>query len=89
MNLELTDSQVVIIGGTKGIGLSIARNFLSEGAVVHIISRNINKELIIELEKKKPSRVYFYQSDATIEESLNHTYPQILQNSKNTKSNKL
>ena len=83
MNLELTDSQVVIIGGTKGIGLSIARNFLSEGAVVHVISRNINRELKIELEKKNPSRVYFYQSDATIEESLNHTYPQILQNSKN------
>jgi 3-oxoacyl-[acyl-carrier protein] reductase len=83
MNLELTNSQVVIIGGTKGIGLSIARNFLSEGAVVHIISRNINRELKIELEKKKPSRVYFYQSDATIEESLNQTYPQILQNSKN------
>ena len=45
MNLKLTNSQIVIIGGTKGIGLSIAKNFLSEGAVVHIISRNINDEL--------------------------------------------
>jgi 3-oxoacyl-[acyl-carrier protein] reductase len=81
MNLELTNSQVVIIGGTKGIGLSIAKNFLSEGAVVHIISRNINNELKFELEKKNPFSVYFYQSDATIEESLILSYSDIMQNS--------
>ena len=74
MNLELTNSQVLIIGGTKGIGLSIAKNFLSEGAIVHIISRNSNNELKSELEKKYPSCVYFYQSDATIEESLIFSY---------------
>lgn len=83
MNLELTDSHVVVIGGTKGIGLSIAKNFLSEGAVVHIISRNVNNELKIELEEKNPSRVYFYQTDAKIEESLVLTYSKILQNSNN------
>lgn len=83
MNLELTNSQVIVIGGTNGIGLSIAKNFLLEEAVVHIISRNINYNLKTELEKKYPSRVFFYQADATIEESLNHTYPQVLQNSKN------
>ena len=32
---------VVIIGGTKGIGLSIANKFLLEKKTVHIISRNI------------------------------------------------
>lgn len=83
MNLELTNSQVIVIGGSNGIGLSIAKNFLLEGAVVHIISRNINYNLTTELEQKYPSRVFFYQADATIEESINHTYLQILQNSKN------
>jgi 3-oxoacyl-[acyl-carrier protein] reductase len=83
MNLELNNSQVLVIGGTKGIGLSIAKSFLLEGAVVHIISRNINTQLKLELETKYPSNVFFYQSDATIEDSLNYTYPQILQNSKN------
>jgi 3-oxoacyl-[acyl-carrier protein] reductase len=83
MNLELTDYQVLIIGGTKGIGLSIAKSFLLEGAVVHVISRNNMNHIRIELEKNYPSNIYFYQSDATIEDSLNHTYPQILQNSKN------
>ena len=83
MNLELNNSQVLVIGGTNGIGLSIAKSFLLEGAVVHVISRNINNQLRLELEAKFPSNIYFYQSDATIEESLNHTYAQILQNSKN------
>jgi len=83
MNLELNNSQVLVIGGTKGIGLSIAKSFLLEGAVVHVISRNINNHLKSELETKYPSSIFFYQSDATIEESLNKTYPKILENSKN------
>jgi 3-oxoacyl-[acyl-carrier protein] reductase len=83
MNLELTDSQVVIIGGTNGIGLSIAKNFLLEGAFVHIISRNINNKLKIELEDQYPENVFFYQSDATIEGSLVFTYSKILRNSNN------
>jgi 3-oxoacyl-[acyl-carrier protein] reductase len=83
MNLELTNTQVVVVGGTKGIGLSISKNFLLEGAVVHIISRSINSNLKIELESRHASRVYFYQSDATIEESLTVAYSQILKNSNN------
>ena len=83
MNLELNNSQVLVIGGTKGIGLSIVKSFLLEVAVVHVISRNIDTQLKFELEIKYPSNIFFYQSDATIEESLNKTYPKILENSKN------
>ena len=83
MYLKLTDSQVVVIGGTNGIGLSISKEFLLEGAYVHIISRNINNDLKIELEERYPEKVYFYQSDATIEESLLFAYSKILQNSNN------
>ena len=83
MNLELTNTQVIVIGGTHGIGLSISKNFLLEGAVVHIISRNINNELKTELEHKYPFNVFFYQADVTIEESLLFTYSKILQNSNN------
>ena len=82
MNLELNNSQVLVIGGTKGIGLSIVKSFLLEGAVVHVISRNIDTQLKFELEIKYPSNIFFYQSDAIIEESLNKTYPKILENSK-------
>jgi 3-oxoacyl-[acyl-carrier protein] reductase len=83
MNLKLTGSQVVVLGGTNGIGLSIARNFLFEGAFVHIISRKINDKLKIELEEKYHTNVFFYQSDVTIEESLLFTYSKILKNSNN------
>ncbi len=83
MNLGLNNIQVVVVGGTNGIGLSISKKFLSEGAVVHIISRGTNHNLKNELEGKYPSSVYFYQSDATVEESLVNAYSQILQNSNN------
>lgn len=40
MNLNLTRKRVLISGSTKGIGLGLARGFLSEGAKVFINSRN-------------------------------------------------
>jgi 3-oxoacyl-[acyl-carrier protein] reductase len=84
MNLQLTNSQVVVVGGTKGIGLAIAKNFLLEGATVHILSRSINFKLKHDLESCYPSMVYFYQADATIEESISVAYSQIMRNSDNT-----
>jgi NAD(P)-dependent dehydrogenase (short-subunit alcohol dehydrogenase family) len=39
MKLNLVNNQVVVVGGTNGIGLSISKGFLSEGAIVHVISR--------------------------------------------------
>ena len=52
MELNLKNSQVVVVGGTRGIGLSISKGFLNEGAFVHIIARNENKDLITELQNK-------------------------------------
>jgi 3-oxoacyl-[acyl-carrier protein] reductase len=46
MDLGLAKKQVVVTGGSKGIGLSIARIFLEEGAFVTITGRsreNLNK----------------------------------------------
>ncbi len=83
MNLELNDAQVVVVGGTNGIGLSISNNFLLEGAIVHIISRNYNKDVVTDLENKFKNKVFFYQSDATNESALFIAYEQILKNSKN------
>jgi NAD(P)-dependent dehydrogenase (short-subunit alcohol dehydrogenase family) len=40
MNLNLKDKSVLITGGSKGIGLSIAETFLGEGARVVITSRD-------------------------------------------------
>ncbi len=39
MNLELNQRHVLITGGSKGIGLACAEEFLNEGAIVTLISR--------------------------------------------------
>ena len=70
MKLNLNNVHFVVVGCTNGIGLSISKGFLKEGAIVHIIARNVNKDLINELEKKHNSRIFFYQSDATKFDSL-------------------
>lgn len=83
MNLGLTGYEVVIVGGTKGIGFSIALGFLSEGANVHIISRNYNVEAVDQLTRLYKSNVFFYQADATNLVSLEKISEKILHQSKN------
>ena len=83
MELNLINSQVVVVGGTNGIGLSISKNFLREGAIVHIIARNENKDLISELEKKYNSKFFFYKSDVTKIDPLKITSKKILQKTNN------
>ena len=45
MDLELKNKNVIVVGGSKGIGLAISKAFLNEKATVHIISRNKTKFL--------------------------------------------
>ncbi len=40
MNLQIADKQVVVTGGSKGIGLAIALQFAREGAKPVLVSRN-------------------------------------------------
>lgn len=81
MNLNLSNLQVVVVGGTNGIGLSVSQGFLSEGAIVHIISRNGNNTLIDEMINAYSSKVFFYTSDASDEASLEDVCRRILINS--------
>ena len=51
MDLELESKKVVVTGGAKGIGASIVRSFVKEGAVPILLGRNPGEaeELINEI----------------------------------------
>ena len=82
MDLSLSNLNVVVVGGTNGIGLAIAKGFLREKAYVHVISRTRNEELVTELKIIYPSTFFSYTADATNEESLAHAGTQILTNAR-------
>ena len=69
MNLKLENKSVVVIGGSRGIGLSIVMGFLNEKASVSIIARNISNKLKSQI-IKEGNKVNFYEGDATDEKAL-------------------
>ena len=72
---------VVIIGGTKGIGLSISNKFLQEKNIIHVISRNRAKKLEEDLLEVLGGKVFFYNCDATKSDALSLVRKKILKNS--------
>ena len=61
---------MIVVGGTRGIGLSISNSFLSEDAIVHIISRNRDYELENNLSAMYKERVFFHIGDSKKEGDL-------------------
>jgi 3-oxoacyl-[acyl-carrier protein] reductase len=70
MHLNFKGKNVVVVGGTKGIGLSISKSFLTLDAVVHIIARNRNIDLEDSLILQYNHKVFFHLADSTIESDL-------------------
>ncbi len=70
MHINFKNKIVVVVGGTRGIGLAISKTFLVLEAIVHIISRysSIEIENILKLEYK--NKVFFHTADSTIESNL-------------------
>jgi len=62
MELNLARKNVLIIGGSKGIGLEIAKRFIEENANVSIVGRSIEHLNEAKLQLKN---VTTYQSDIT------------------------
>ena len=81
MNLKLENKSVVVIGGSRGIGLSIVMGFLNEKASVSIIARNISNKLKSQL-VKEDNKINFYEGDATDKKSLISISELILEKSK-------
>ena len=84
MELSLNNKQVIVTGGTRGIGLSIAQKFLEEGAILHLISRTENPQLLAELNAKFGPRVFHYCCDITQEKKLGNVSEAILKKTKET-----
>jgi 3-oxoacyl-[acyl-carrier protein] reductase len=85
MDLQLKDKNVVITGGTKGIGLAVAKAFLAEGAIVHVISRGNDLEGFGDLKDEALfNRLYGYQCDVTDENALLAVRTEILLRTGNT-----
>lgn len=83
MDLDLIDKQVVVVGGTKGIGLAIAKSFISEGSIVHVISRHSAFEVEGYFSSIKNSKIFFYQGDVLDESSLESVAGLILKRTNN------
>jgi 3-oxoacyl-[acyl-carrier protein] reductase len=67
MNLEIKDKVYFVSGSSKGIGFSIAKCFLEEGAKVVITGRNKESLRTAELEllEKNPGRILALNGDLT------------------------
>ena len=59
------NNNIIMVGGTRGIGLSISMKFLHDKNIVHIISRNKDVKLENDLQSLFHSKVFFYNCDAT------------------------
>ena len=73
MNLEIANKTFIITGSSRGIGKSIAKEFLIEGANVILVARNVEnlKETHLELSKYcKKNKLFFTSKDCTKEEDL-------------------
>src|SRR5262245_17019970 len=82
MDLGLAGKQVLITGGSKGIGLAIAHAFAAEGAHLIIVSRNetMLEKAAGEVRRKHNAKVSAHPGDlshAGVRERLHQAYSEV------------
>lgn len=65
--MMLNHKNIVVIGGTSGMGLSAAKAFTEEGA--HLVAVGLDKQSCDQAREELPSEVIVMQGDATNEET--------------------
>lgn len=84
MTLDYKDKNVVIFGGSYGIGYSIVKGFLKEFANVHVIARTFDEESIRNLKVEFPQgNIYCYSCDATKQNNIKEISGHLLNNCNN------
>ena len=77
MNLNLNSKRVLITGSSRGIGYSIAKSFLYEGANVMLVARG-EKELVLAYENLSKlynkNKINYFVADCTSETSIQELY---------------
>ncbi|MBD2102893.1 SDR family oxidoreductase [Leptolyngbya sp. FACHB-261] len=73
--MSLRDQKVVIVGGTSGIGLAVAKAASAEGASIVVASRN--QERLTQASSMIENRVETYQVDVTDEKSIQLLFDQV------------
>jgi len=71
MSKQLENKNIVIIGGTTGIGLSAAKAFISEGAKVVVVGRNADS--VKEAQKRLGENAEALAADATHPETATNS----------------
>lgn len=65
---EFASKNVIITGGTKGIGFAIAENFVQQGANVIVVARDCSK--VDEIFKNNAQKIIFFSADLSIKKQL-------------------
>ena len=77
MDLNLKNKKVLVTGSTKGIGFSITKSFMNEGAEVAINSRNI-KEIKKVIKKLGSKKLYCIPGDVTKMNDIKKIHKQVI-----------
>ncbi|WP_395678108.1 short-chain dehydrogenase/reductase [Inquilinus sp.] len=77
MDLDLTGKRVLVTGGSKGIGLGIARAFIAEGADLILVSRAIHEGEASEKVGRRVTAVNLDLSQQGAAEQLSEQFPDI------------
>jgi 3-oxoacyl-[acyl-carrier protein] reductase len=82
MNLELDDKVVVVVGGSRGIGLAIVEKFLANNAKVHVLSRTVVSDTCQALQASYINHLTFHKIDAKFEHEMELCRQEILEKEK-------
>ncbi len=80
--MEFKDRNVLISGGSSGIGLELSRQLATEGANISIFARTIPQleNALSEIQKIHPGQHYAFPTDVSNEEQVNRSVGQLLEN---------